>query len=214
MRKPNPLDPLVTRVVQSILVATLMQPERRWYLSDLARFLDRTPSSLQSALTGLARAGVLKRESEGNRVYYQADRRCPYFGELHGIIVKTVGLVDVLRDALRPQASRIQAAFVFGSVARATEQSSSDVDLGIIGRLGRFDLALELDEAEKRIGRPINTKLWSPRAFEKKKRSGDHFVAALVRGEKLMVIGDVQQVERTRCRGTDRAARDESARAR
>jgi predicted nucleotidyltransferase len=206
MRKSNPLDPLLTKAVQAVLAATLMQPDRWWYLSDLARFLDRSPSSLQSALAGLVKAGVLRRKEEGNRVYYQADRRCPFFLELHGLIAKTVGLVDVVRDALRPKQARISAAFIFGSVARAAERSSSDIDVGIIGSLGRFDLALELGRAEQRLGRPINTKLWTAVEFEKKKRSGDHFVAALIRGEKLMVIGSGEQLEKARGRRSDRAA--------
>ena len=214
MRKSNPLDPLLTRSVQSVLAATLMQPDRWWYLSDLARFLDRTPSSLQGALAGLVQAGILHRKQEGNRVYYQADRRCPYFTELLGIIVKTVGLVDVLRDALRPKASRITAAFVFGSVARAEERSSSDIDLGIIGRLGQFDLALELDRVEKRLGRPVNTIVWTPEQFEKKRRSRDHFVSALVNGEKLMVIGNGEGLERARGRRSHPAAQGKPSRAR
>ncbi len=214
MRKSNPLDPLLTRPVQSVLAATLMQPDRWWYLSDLARFLDRTPSSLQGALAGLVKAGILHRKQEGNRVYYQADRRCPYFAELSGIIVKTVGLVDLLRDALRPHANRISAAFVFGSVARAEERSTSDVDLGVIGEVGLFDLASDLSRAEHKLGRPINTQLWTPAEFEKKRRRRDHFVTALVSGEKLMVMGGGEPLEKTGGRAPRRRAPHESARAR
>lgn len=211
MRKTTPLDPLLTRCVQSVLAATLMQPDRWWYLSDLARFVDRTPSSLQGALTGLLRSGILRRREDGNRVYYQADRRCPYFAELHSIIAKTVGLVDVLRDALRPKAAQITTAFVFGSVARAGERSLSDIDLGIIGSVRHFDLATELDAAEKRLGRPINAKIWTPSEFKKKRSSGDHFVSELIRAEKLNVIGDGKGLEQARARRTRRAAPDRPA---
>ncbi len=214
MRRSNPLDPILTKSVQSVLAATLMQPDRWWYLSDLARFLDRTPSSLQGALAGLVKAGVLHRKEEGNRVYYQADRRCPFFLELHGLIAKTVGLVDVLRDALRPKQARISAAFIFGSVARAAERSSSDIDVGIIGDLGHFDVATELRRAEERLGRPVNAQIWTRQEFEKKRRSRDHFVTALVRGEKLMVIGNGEGLEKSRRRRSDRAASDEPSRAR
>jgi predicted nucleotidyltransferase len=214
MRKASPIDALLTKSVQGVLAATLMQPERWWYLSDLARFLHRTPSSLQGALAALVKAGVLHRKEEGNRVYYQADRRCPFHSDLRGMIAKTVGLVDVLREALRPQASRIDAAFVFGSVARATERSASDIDLGIIGTLGRFDLAIELAWAEERLGRPINTKLWQPSEFKKRRTSGDHFVTTLIRGEKLMVMGSGEWLEKTRGRRSSRASQNEPKRTR
>jgi DNA-binding transcriptional ArsR family regulator len=75
----------------------MMQPERWWYLSDLAKHLGITPSSLQRDLSSLTRAGILRPREEGNRVYFQADPGCPFQAELRGLIAKTAGLVDILR---------------------------------------------------------------------------------------------------------------------
>ena len=98
MRKSSPIDPLISKTVQGLLAATVLQPERSWYLSDLAKHLGRRPSSLQAPLASLAAAGILRRRKDGNRVYYQADPQCPFLRELQGIIAKTVGLADVLRE--------------------------------------------------------------------------------------------------------------------
>jgi hypothetical protein len=92
MRKSSPIDPLINKTTQDLLAATVLRPERSWYLSDLARHLRRRPSSLQEPLAALVAAGVLSRRKEGNRVYFQANPDCPFLPELQGLMAKTVGL--------------------------------------------------------------------------------------------------------------------------
>jgi DNA-binding transcriptional ArsR family regulator len=118
MRKPNPLDPLLSKVVQDILAATLFDSQRSWYLSDLAGYLRRRPSALQNPLAALVESGILERREDGNRVYSRPDPECPFLPELRGLILKTVGLVDVLRELLSSFQDRINFAFVHGSMAR------------------------------------------------------------------------------------------------
>jgi DNA-binding transcriptional ArsR family regulator len=89
------IDVLVSRTKQ-ILASTLLQPQRRWYLLELARHLGVRPSSLQRELKLLTGAGILNRYQNGNRVYFQADPACPIFRELAQILAKTIGIVDVL----------------------------------------------------------------------------------------------------------------------
>jgi DNA-binding transcriptional ArsR family regulator len=92
MRKSSALDVLFPAVRQGVLAATLMQPDRWWYLSDLAADLGRRPSSLQRELPRLVAAGILESRDEGNRVYYRANAGCPFFPELKGLFVKTAGV--------------------------------------------------------------------------------------------------------------------------
>lgn len=92
MRKNNMLDALFPRTRQNILGTLLLSPERRWYLSDLAQRLEVPPSSLQRELASLTEAGILGRETDGNRVYYQANPSFPLLLELQSLFAKTVGL--------------------------------------------------------------------------------------------------------------------------
>ena len=127
MRKSFALDALFPQARQNILAATLMRPERWWYLTELANHLRVTPSTLQRELSSLARAGVLEQRTDGNRVYYRPDPDCPFISELQGLLIKTAGLSDVIEAALSPFADEITCAFVYGSVAKAQELSSSDI---------------------------------------------------------------------------------------
>ena len=134
MRKAPAINVLFPRARTAILACTLMQPQQWWYLSDLARHLGLRPSSLQRELSSLVAAGILRRKRDGNRVYFQPDPECPLFPELRGLMMKTAGLFDVIRHALGPFAGSIRWAFVYGSVARSEERSSSDVDLMVMGK--------------------------------------------------------------------------------
>ena len=88
----NPaLNALFPKTRQDVLAATLLDPNRAWYLSDLARHLGSQPSSLQRELAGLVAAGILRRSVDGNRVYFQADADCPCLGELRALMMKSSG---------------------------------------------------------------------------------------------------------------------------
>lgn len=197
MRKTALIDALFPRIRQGILAATLLHPERWWYLSDLARHLRVTPSSLQRELHSLLHAGILLRRQEGRQVYFRPDPACPILPELQGLMAKTAGLVDVLRRALAPLAPSIDWAFVYGSIARAEAVSESDIDLMVIGRLGLADLAPVLTRAEPQLGRRINPTVYSRQEWRQKLEGGHPFLQAVLRGEKLFLIGDPDELAST-----------------
>lgn len=194
MRKPSLLDSLFPKTRQSVLVATILHPERWWYMSDLAHYLHVTPSSLQRELASLVEAGILKNRREGNRVYYQPDPQCPILPELRGLLVKTSGIADVIREMLQPFWTRINFAFIYGSLARNEETSVSDVDLMIIGDLRLLELAPALRETERRLLRPINPTLFNPREFARQVEEGNHFVTTVLHAAKIHLKGSEDEL--------------------
>jgi predicted nucleotidyltransferase len=172
-----------------------MHPDRWWYLSDLAKHLEVSPSSLQRELALLSTAGILLRRRDGNRVYFQADSACPLLPELQGLLLKTVGLVDVLREELEPVTDRITWAFVYGSVARGEELNSSDVDLMIIGDVGLAAVTMPLQRAEGRLLRPVNPTVYTRAEVAGKFFAGHSFLREVLRGDKLFVMGRADDLE-------------------
>jgi predicted nucleotidyltransferase len=189
MRKSSTIDALFPAVRQEVLAATLMQPQRWWYLSDLAVHLKRSPSSLQREVVRLTEAGILETRQEANRIYYRSNAECPLIGELTGLIMKTVGLADRLRLELSRHTSRVDWAFIYGSVARGKEVSESDIDLIVIGKATLSDLAPSLRAAEKQLGRPVNASIYPRQEFAAKLRAGNHFVRTVVASDKLFLLG-------------------------
>lgn len=175
---------------QKVLALLLLHPEQRYHVREIARLTGTSAGTLHKELARLALAGVLVRESVGNQVRYGANRQCPIFPELAGILRKTAGLADVLKDALAGLSDRIALALVFGSVARGEEGPRSDVDVLLVGRIGFAEAVQALHRAQTLIGREINPVVLSPAEFRQKATAGDAFLVEVLSGKKLFLTGD------------------------
>jgi predicted nucleotidyltransferase len=196
MRKILPaLNSLFPSVRQGVLAATLTQPEKWWYLSELAKFLHTRPSSLQRELSSLEYSGILQRRKDGRRTYFRAETRSPIFRELRSIFEKTAGLIPTLTVALRPFENKILCAFVYGSIARGEERATSDVDLMIIGKVGLAALAPALAKVEKRLGREVNVTNYSENEFRRKVAEGNHFLTTVLKGSVRFVKGEKRDLD-------------------
>ena len=188
MRNISLLDALLPKTRQGILAALLGQPEKTWYVSELARRMGVPSSSLQRELQDLTKVGVLKNHRQGRMAYYQANMDSPVFAELRGLILKTAGLVDVLAEALKPLGAKLRLVFVYGSIASGTEKSDSDIDLMVVGKVAPAALALPLRRARELLGRDINPTVYTQAEFDKKRNSKDTFLSQVLAKPRLIVI--------------------------
>ena len=190
MERNSPIvDVLLARTKQRLLSVILMQPDRSWYLSELGRHLKVPLSSLQRELGQFVEAGILAKRQDGNRVYFQADRSCPVFQELASLLTKTVGLADVVREALMPFRAKTDLALIYGSVATGNERSSSDVDLMLVGKATLADLAVPLRDLEARLGRTVNPTVYTRHGFEKRISEKNHFLTSVLGTNLLFILG-------------------------
>jgi predicted nucleotidyltransferase len=194
------LDALFPTVRAGVLSATLLQPERWWFMTELARQLGVTPSSLQRELEALVGSGILLRRQDGRRIYYKANTESPVFPEMKGLIEKTAGIVPSLEAALSGFDEQIELALLYGSVARGEEKSGSDVDLMIVGPLKQIDLLPALRKLESRLRREVNVTLFSSEEFHSKLAAGDHFLKAVLKGKTISLKGALDELEETASR--------------
>jgi len=173
----------------SILSLLFSQPERRLYLRQIIRLAGAGQGAVQRELARLVRAGILTRTREGNLAYYQVNRAVPVFEELRGIVQKTAGIPDLLRVALLPLSDSIQQAFLYGSTARGTERTESDIDLMVIGDVSFFDVVSAVSPLQKTLGREINPTVFTSDEFEKRLAARDHFLSQVMQDERVDVIG-------------------------
>ena len=189
------LDALFPRTRQAILSAVLLRPDKWWYLTDLAKHLEVSPSSLQRELASLVNGDLLVSRKDGKRVYYKVNQDCPIVEELQAIFVKTSGIADVINSSLKKFSGSIEIAFVYGSVARTEELSTSDVDVMIIGDVGLADLAPGLRHAEKALSREINPTIYSRREFLQRRKEGDSFIDTVLSDSKIFLKGSDGELE-------------------
>ncbi|MGO8814007.1 MAG: hypothetical protein ACLQVG_04980 [Terriglobia bacterium] len=195
MRSSATLSALFPKTRQGILAATFSQPGKWWFLSELAGFLETTPSSLQRELAGLVNGGILEQRREGARVYFRAQKHSPIYRELRGVVAKTAGIIPTVQTILAPLGRKILCAFVYGSLARAEEHATSDIDLMIIGHVGLSELTPALRRAERALGREVNATTYSVEEFRGKFEQKDHFLNAVLRHPKRFVKGTERELD-------------------
>lgn len=196
MRRPGTtLNALFPSVRSGVLSATLLQPDRWWFLTQLADHLGVTPSSLQRELASLVNAGFLLRRPDGRRTYFKANSDSPTFPELRGLMEKTTGIVPALGEALGTFGERIDLALLYGSVARGSERATSDVDLMIVGKIRQIDLVRSLRKLESRFGREVNITMFSPDEYRRKRAAQDHFISNVLKGKVVLLKGAMDEME-------------------
>jgi len=119
---------------------------------------------------------------------------CYVFAELRSLILKTVGLADILRKALVPLRQDIQAAFVYGSQAAGTATGGSDVDLLVIGDLDEMALHRAIGKAEQQLSRTVNYTLMNRREFTRRQRERGGFLSRVLTGPKIPLLGNADEV--------------------
>lgn len=146
---------------------------------------------MQRELKKLADAGLVRSERIGNLRKFQANAESPVHGELVALTRKTLGVEPLLREALEPLAPKLEAAFIYGSVAKGTDTAKSDVDVMLVGKNLLLSKVLELlVPVEAQLGRKINPTLLTPVEFNRRRGERDSFVNRILAQPTLRLLGD------------------------
>ena len=190
---------LFSRTQQRVLGLLFGQPDRSFLGAELIRMAGSGTGAAHRELTRLAASGLVTVTRVGNQKHYQANAASPVFAELCGLVRKTFGLSGPLQEALAPFADRIHAAFVYGSVARGSDTSRSDIDLMVIAEgLSYTDLYNALQETEAKLNRTIDLTLNTPSEWRRKLATGHSFTRRVTERPRLYVMGGENDAGRTR----------------
>ena len=184
-------DALFPKVRQRVLAVLFGTPDRSFYANEVIALAQSGTGAVQRELAGLSEAGLLTVSKQGNQKHYQANASAPVFAELRGLVLKTMGLADVLRAALAPLANQIDSAFVYGSVARQQDTAQSDIDVMIISpSLGYADVFGALESATATLSRKVNPTLYTPADVTKRLQQDNAFVTRVWQQPKIWLIGN------------------------
>lgn len=183
-------DALFSSAQQPILACLFGRPEQWFHIKELIRLTHLGSATVQRELNRLEKGGLIETRRIANLKQVRAYVGSPIFEELRLIVVKTFGVLEVLREALSPLASEIKLAFVYGSVAQGSDRASSDVDVMVISEtLSYGQIMAALESAEKQLGRAVQITQYTPEEFVERKRKKHPFLSEVLRQPKLMVIG-------------------------
>jgi predicted nucleotidyltransferase len=207
IRKDPILEALFTSQARvEILKLLFLRSSNRHYLREVTALTRQPLRAVQRELARLESAGLIQSTREGNRKYFQANRESSVFPEIRALLVKTAGLGDLISGHLSVETGSIVVAFLFGSFARGTESTTSDVDLLVIGDMSGRDLSRLLAPARVKLGREINPVIMRSDEVRKKIASEDPFILALLREPKTFLIGGENDLQRLVGAGTSEAS--------
>src|SRR5436309_5680433 len=188
-------DVLFSPVQQRVLALLFGQPGRSFQSAEVIALAGSGTGAVHRQLVRLADSGLVTVTRIGNQKHYQANRDSPVFSELHGLVVKTIGLVGPLQEALAPLRDRIQVAFVYGSIAKGTDTAQSDIDLMVIcDDLAYSDLYGALQEAEATLHRKVHVSLATAAEWKRKLATGNPFVTKVQAQPKVPLIGSADDL--------------------
>ena len=183
-------DALFSRVQQRVLAVLFGNPGRSFYANEIIALAGSGTGAVQRELARLEAAGLVTVERLGRQKHYRANAASPVHPELRGLVLKTVGLADVLREALAPLAGEIRAALVFGSVAKGEDTASSDVDLLVVSdRLTHAEIFPALGGAEMQLGRQVSPTIYALAELRRLLDARNAFITRVLEGPKIWVIG-------------------------
>lgn len=186
----NLSDALFSKVQRCVLGLLYGNPDRSFYANELFRLAGSGTGAVVRELAKLADSGLVTVNKIGNQKHYQANRAAPIFEELRGIVLKTFGMADVLRQGLLPLSSRISVAFVYGSVAKGTDTARSNIDVMVIGDdLAYPEVYSALMPVEEQLGRKINPSIYSNEDVRQKMEKGNAFLTRIMAQPKILLIG-------------------------
>jgi predicted nucleotidyltransferase len=184
-------DALFTSTQQKILGLLFGQPDRSFYVTQLVELAGSGRGAVQRELQRLERANLVTAQMHGNQKHYRANQHSALFAEICSIVRKTVALEEPLTAAVKSLPGKVHLALIYGSVAKRTDTSSSDIDLLIVAD----DLTLEdvysaLFSAERLLNRKVNPTLYTSEEFEHRRRA-NAFLKRVLSGPVIVLSGSI-----------------------
>lgn len=189
-------DALFTKTQQKVLGLLYGKPDKRYFTNEIMRFADMGRGTVSRELSRLVSAGLLIATREGNQNHYQANPNCPVYDELMGMVRKTFGVADVIREKLKPLDANIELAFIYGSIAKGEATGSSDIDLMLVGEALSYGQVMELLlPLEESLRRTVSPTIFEKEDFVAKLKSGNSFVTRVMEQAKIMIKGSENDIK-------------------
>lgn len=178
---------IFSKLRQQILSLFFLNEDKQFYVRQVAYKLGCSPMGAQKELKRLEDEGILQFEHLGRLKLYSLNKKNPAYSDLRGLIIKSFGLVSLLSQKLKA-IEGIKEAFIYGSFAKDEADSSSDIDLFVIGDVDYKKLNLLISQFESQFGRELNIEYMKPQEVEARLQEKDAYTNDVLSGRKIPVI--------------------------
>lgn len=187
-------DIITSKVRVKILTLFYSNVREMYHVRGIVRETKEEINAVRRELSRLEKAGILRNEARGNRLYYWIRTDYGYFGDLLSMVAKNSGLgADVTEN--RKKIGKISFVMFSGQFARRKKRKKDDaVDILIVGEVVLPELAALIRKEESQRGYEINYTVMSREEFDFRKKRRDPFLLGILSGSRVMIIGDEEDL--------------------
>jgi hypothetical protein len=182
------LFPLLRSALQAKLLVRILLGGAEESVVDLAAAVAADPGNTAREVARLERAGIVATRRVGRTKLVQANTRAPFYRPLLDLVTIVLGPAKVLAEEIAG-IDGVVCADVFGSWAARYHGEPgplpADVDLLVVGKPDRDDLHDATQAAARRLNRPVNPVIVSPRRWN---TSDDGFIRELHSRPRVRVL--------------------------
>ena len=183
-------DFITSRVRVKILELFLSDTSEIYHVRGIVRETNEEINAVRRELEKLEQAGLLKKESRGNRLYYFLRPDYPFYGDFVSMIAKTKGLGAQI-IANKSKIGKLGFVMFSGRFARRkARRREDDVDILIVGEVVLPELSAVIRTEETKRGKEINYTVMSRDELDFRKKRRDPFLSGILAGSRIMIIGD------------------------
>lgn len=187
-------DIITSKVRIKILELFLSNITEMYHVRGVVREIKEEINAVRRELERFEKAGLLKKESRGNRLYYWPRSDHPFFNDLLSMVAKTSGLGAEI-TAGRNKIGKVAYIMFSGRFARRkSRRREDDVDILVVGEVVMPELAALIRREESKRGKEINYTVMSRDEFEFRKKRRDPFLLGILSGSRVMIIGDEEEL--------------------
>lgn len=188
------VDIITSKVRIKILQLFFSNLKEMYHVRGIVRETKEEINAVRRELERFETAGILKKESRGNRLYYWPRSEHPFFGDLVSMVAKTMGLGASI-IANKNKFGKVGYVMFSGRFARGKERKKEDdVDILIVGEIVLPELAAIIRSEESKRDREINYTVMSKEEFDFRKKRRDPFLLGILSGSRTMIIGDEEEL--------------------
>ena len=147
------LDTLITNKTRiKLLIKFFLNSRSRSYLRNLEQEFKESSNAIRIELNKFENAGLLKSETQGNKKYFTANTNHPLFGDIHNILLKHLGIDQVI-DEIIAGLGMLKKVYLVGDFAKG--KNSNIIDLLLVGDINKDYLTRLIEKLENMVSRKV-----------------------------------------------------------
>lgn len=167
--------------------------DNTYHLRRVAREIDEEINAVKRELDILEKEKLLIKEKRLNKMIFSLNRKYLFFEEILRIMTKMGGFATAFRNNLT-RLGKVKFIAISMKYVKNMPIRENEISVLLVGTLVMPEVAVIINDEEKRKGKEINYTVMTEEEFVFRKRNNDPFIWNFLKGSKIMIVGDEDEL--------------------